>query len=235
MKIICIYKISSNTTDRIYIGSAVDFNARKRVHLSQLRKGKHHSIKLQRHVDKYGITDLNFEMLEKVISVQYLLKREQVYLDQLKPYFNHCKVAGNSLGTKRSAKFCKNLSLLHKGNKYWLGKNHTQETKDKFSIIGKRRRGKTAPNYGIKFTKEHKLKLSESHVGIKFSEERKRSMRVPHNSGIPISQLSKEGKLIKTWDKVIVASIELNISKNAISNCLVGRAKLSGGFNWKYA
>ena len=50
-----IYKIQSKCKpDRIYIGSAINIEGRKRAHFSRLKHGYHHSIKLQRHYDKYG-------------------------------------------------------------------------------------------------------------------------------------------------------------------------------------
>lgn len=60
----CIYMIQSNIkSKRCYIGSAVNYNIRKRLHLSQLKNNKHHSIKLQNHYNKYGKDDLIFSTL----------------------------------------------------------------------------------------------------------------------------------------------------------------------------
>ena len=48
------------------------------------------------------------------------------------------------------------MSELKKGNINWLGKHHTEETKNKMSKIAK----------GRIFSEEHKKKLSESHKKI---------------------------------------------------------------------
>jgi group I intron endonuclease len=101
-KISAIYKIQSQINPkRIYIGSAVNLNHRWLCHLSNLRNNKHHSIKLQRHFNKYGESDLQFSILlgcEK----EDLLKTEQYFIDSYNPYFNVCKTAGSQLGMKRS-------------------------------------------------------------------------------------------------------------------------------------
>ena len=49
-----------------------------------------------------------------------------------------------------------------------------------------------------------------------------------------INQFSKDGILINTFKSVTKASKELKISRTAISSCLIGNTKSSGGFVWKY-
>lgn len=129
MKITGIYKIQSKCKpERLYIGSAVDTLSRKRVHLCQLRKGNHHSVKLQRHYNKYGENDLLFSLIvccDKVNLVTY----EQFYIDSFYPYFNGSKTAGSVLGIKRgnpwnkgkkaTAEAIKNQSEAHKGKEPW--------------------------------------------------------------------------------------------------------------------
>ena len=43
-KVIGIYKIESKLKKHIYIGSSIDIKRRWRLHLSQLKNNKHHSI-----------------------------------------------------------------------------------------------------------------------------------------------------------------------------------------------
>ena len=98
-----IYKISSILhPDRIYVGSAVNPVRRRRDHFRRLRVKSHPNNKLQNHVSKYGVEDLLFETLEEVTDIQILVEREQYYIDNLKPYFNLCLIAGSQLGMKRS-------------------------------------------------------------------------------------------------------------------------------------
>lgn len=117
MKTSGIYKIQSIAKpERIYIGSAVNIGHRWNCHLSDLRKSKHHSTKLQRHYNKYGESDLQFSIVFRC-KEKYLLEIEQQFIDSHNPYFNECKIAGNCLGIKRSEEARRNMSKAHQGVK----------------------------------------------------------------------------------------------------------------------
>ena len=51
-----IYTIVCTANGRLYVGSALSFGVRKRIHLSDLNHGRHHSRHLQRAWDKYPST-----------------------------------------------------------------------------------------------------------------------------------------------------------------------------------
>lgn len=84
MNISCVYSIRS-PSGKFYIGSARNFETRKRVHLNALRKGKHHSRPLQRAWDKYGVLD--FSVLV-ICSESTLFLYEQSIIDRLRPAYN---------------------------------------------------------------------------------------------------------------------------------------------------
>jgi len=89
-----IYKIQSKIyIDRTYYGRTIDFDKRKQQHIILLNKNKHHSKILQNHVNKYGINDLFFELVE-TCSIKDLEAVEQRYID-LNNYFN---VSTSSIG-----------------------------------------------------------------------------------------------------------------------------------------
>lgn len=101
-----IYHIAK--PDISYIGSAASstkwrrgFRQRWTVHIKELRANIHHSLFLQRVVNKHGIEGLRFEILE-ICSSEKCLEREQHWLDIYKPFgeqgYNSCPNAGNSLG-----------------------------------------------------------------------------------------------------------------------------------------
>jgi len=50
----CVYMIKNTVNGKVYIGSSVDANNRYKSHTSHLKKGVHHSVRLQRSFDKYG-------------------------------------------------------------------------------------------------------------------------------------------------------------------------------------
>jgi len=114
MKISGIYKIQSQIKpERIYIGSAIDINHRWKMHINDLRKNKHGSIKLQRHFSKYGEVDLQFSILLGC-DKEDLIKTEQYFIDSYNPFFNICKTAGSWLGHRHSAESRKKQSDSHK-------------------------------------------------------------------------------------------------------------------------
>jgi group I intron endonuclease len=178
----CIYKIiSASQPSKFYIGSAVWFRRRRNSHRSRLAANTHHNPILQNHVNKYGLEDLLFEIVELVDSDDVLLDREQFYLDTLNPPFNICHIAGNTLGTKRSPATCKLLSELKKGNTHNVGRKLSAEHK---ASIQKANKGKSK-------TEEHKQKLRlaalsrspevknryrEARVGKRHSEETKKKI-----------------------------------------------------------
>jgi len=204
-----IYKIQSKCKpDRIYIGSAVNIPNRWSVHLLGLRKGKHHSILLQRHVNKYGINDLNFSILE-YCSKKLLIKVEQQYLNKLDPFFNIAKSAGSPM----------------------LNKHHSIKTRRQMS---KSRIGLNTWTKGRVLSKEHKKKLRIA--SSKALKGRKHSKQHSINNGkarrIPVVQLNMNGVFIKEWDGTCTAQKKLSLQN--INACLKGRAKSCGGFKWKY-
>jgi len=144
-----IYKIQSIIKpDRVYIGSAVNFRHRRNIHFRTLRKNKHKNPKLQAHYNKYGGKDLVFSILV-VCDIKYITPEggviwlEQFFLDAYKPWFNIAKIAGSSLGVKRSDKTKALLSRI-KGNK-------TDEEKRK---CGEHNIGRIPWNKGMKFGKQ---------------------------------------------------------------------------------
>lgn len=103
----CIYAIKNIINGKMYIGSAVKFNLRKNMHLSQLKRNIHHSIKLQRSFNKYGLEKFEFIILEEVCKGN-LISKEQYYIDLHASYkngYNSQPIANSSLGVKRSKEF----------------------------------------------------------------------------------------------------------------------------------
>ena len=93
-----IYMLYSKADPKkTYIGSCVDFTARRMLHEAQLHNGTHHNSHLQNHCNKYGVDDIMF-LIVKFCPRDQLIEEEQKYLDMLKPAFNICYTAGSRLG-----------------------------------------------------------------------------------------------------------------------------------------
>jgi group I intron endonuclease len=97
-----IYAIVNLNNGKRYIGSAIRFKQRWYVHRDGLRKGSHHSNILQRAWMKHGEDAFAFQILEVVPDRADLLKREQHYLDTLKPEYNINTTAGSRTGATNS-------------------------------------------------------------------------------------------------------------------------------------
>src|ERR1700757_2872980 len=91
-----IYSFTS-PSGKQYIGSAISFSNRWRLHRHHLRKGRHHSRALQRAWNKYGEMAIVFEKIA-LCPITDLLAIEQAAIDRLKPAYNICLKAGSPLG-----------------------------------------------------------------------------------------------------------------------------------------
>lgn len=225
-----IYKIQSVIKpERIYIGSAVNITSRWALHLRELGKNNHHSSKLQNHVNKYGIADLSFIIIEPCFP-EWLIMREQYYMDALKPYFNICKIAGSALGIKRSVESIakgvakrkgmpvsietrKKMSDAKKGCiGTWLGKHHSEITKHK---ISEKLKGQV-----ISESTRKKLSIAskgnKSQLGKKQSEETINKRMVFHRGKITSHETKikmRDAALKNLKAKRIKDKIEGNIPK----------------------
>ena len=106
-----IYQISSPNGKR-YIGSAKNFGARKRVHLHQLKNGKHHSRSLQRAWLKYD-GHLEFSVIV-ACEEKDLFFYEQIVLDGLKPEYNVSPSASGTRGLKWSPEAIERIRRIRK-------------------------------------------------------------------------------------------------------------------------
>lgn len=145
-----VYRIESLLLpERIYVGSSCNLRQRWRQHLDKLRKNNHHSPKLQNHYNKYGESDLVFIIIEPCLP-EFLLIREQYYIDTIKPYFNCLLTAGNCRGVRRSPETVEKIRLALTGRK----QSDETRTKRSQSLSGITRSEKT------------RKKMSENHVGM---------------------------------------------------------------------
>lgn len=115
-----IYKIANILTNDLYIGSSVNISKRFHAHKSKLLSNKHENIHLQRAINKYGMDNFIFEIIEYVQNKNDLIPREQYYLDILHPKYNIRTVADSNIGISKpkTKKWRENLSKSHSGKKH---------------------------------------------------------------------------------------------------------------------
>jgi group I intron endonuclease len=100
-----IYQVRNLANGKVYVGSALNMRHRWTEHLSKLKRGCHHSSKLQNAFNKYGKESFVFEVLCDVADLNSLLSLEQHYIDLLNASssgYNICPVAGRTAGRKAS-------------------------------------------------------------------------------------------------------------------------------------
>lgn len=216
-----IYKITS-PTGRIYIGQSVNiekrFSSYRRLYVKNNKQTK-----LYRSLLKHGVDSHTFEVIEECL-VELLNERErywQDFYDVLNGGLN-CKLTKTTdKSGKVSQETLLKMSISQKGKNNWLGKSHTQETKDK---------------------------ISNSHIGKKYSDEINKSKgrkgRVSNRKGIfsenhprsiKVLQLNLDGSLVKEWNCLMDIKRELGFNIGNICTCLKGKLKKSSGFKWTYA
>ena len=83
---------------------------------------------------KYGYINFKLEILE-YCDPNDVIKREQYYLDSLKPEYNILQVAGSSLGHKHKdeVRLAMSVSRTGSGNHFY-GKSHTVETRSLMAV-----------------------------------------------------------------------------------------------------
>lgn len=203
IKLSGIYAIVNTINDKCYIGSAVNLRKRWEFHKWQLNVSKHHSKHLQNAWLKYSERFFIFTVLE-LVEKSELIVREQFWIDDLKPEYNICQIAGSVLGREVSVETRVKLSVWQIGkrltdehkvklSKAKLGITLSDEHKLKLSISAK---GK---NKGKKFTKEHKEKLRLSHLGKKHTEEHKAKIGLAASRRVVSEQEKLDKRKFEKW------------------------------------
>lgn len=104
-----IYLIHNVMSSKFYVGSAININKRWLNHIQSLRKQEHHNRHLQNAWNRYGEKAFRFYVID-LCRKEELVKKEQFYIDILKPEYNLSPNAGSSLGLKHTEKSKRNMS-----------------------------------------------------------------------------------------------------------------------------
>jgi group I intron endonuclease len=207
-----IYKIT--ILNNIYIGSSSNLARRLWEHEWRLKSNKHNNNHLQNVYNKYNIENFITEILE-YCELEVLLKREQYYIDLLKPNLNKALVAGTTLGLKLTKDQC----LTRKLNN--LGRKHSQESiKKRVSKIK-----------GRKYSEEHRKNISNSKKGKCISEEHK--LKLINGNKKPVCCYNKEGTLIKIYSCASDTLIDGYTPTN-VTRCCKNKLKTHKKLIWKY-
>jgi len=241
-----VYTITNTINNKIYVGStSTSFREREVNHFSSLRRNCHSNIYLQNSVNKYGINNFKFEVLEECLP-EYCVTTEQYWINMLdvtnpKLGYNKLYLAYSSLGYKHTKTSLAKMSLTQKA--FWSGKTHplkgkkiTEEKKIKM-LSGLKEYLKLNPKKNSPETRE---KIRMANLGKKVSAETRLKQSLikkgkPRNNNKPIIQYDKNMVEIARYNSIQEA-VKLNNYKGEgnICNCCKGKLNSSYGYKWKY-
>ena len=168
-----VYSIINKTNGCVYIGStAKSIRRRWDLHRSMLKRGVHYNIHLQRAWDKYGEDAFEFLILEEMANKEEVTKHEQTWLDLHRMdgdvYNIAMYVTATTLGYKftdeQKQDISERLAIYHP----MRGKHFSAQVKQNMKE-GIRKHG---PSFlGRRHTEETKEKIRQAHIGRVFSEE----------------------------------------------------------------
>jgi hypothetical protein len=206
-----IYKISFLKEEHFYIGSTTESIKRRFLrHYRDLKNKKHCNKILQKAFEKYNET-IKLKVLENCPSQDCII-REQHWIDTLKPVYNICKIAGNTLGIKPSKNSLKatskEIDMFNVKGDYLKSFESIKQASRELSIsdssISQAIRKKGLSNnlqfrYKGKFTKLPEYKKTTSK---------------------PILQYDLDGNFLNEFSSILEASLKLNIPVGNISKHL---------------
>lgn len=215
-----IYKITNISNNKFYIGSSINIDRREKEHLRNLKANKHTNLHLQYSWNKYKENNFTFETLENC-NIDDLITREQYYIDQFKPHYNICKIAGSTLGFKPTIEQINKATLKRIGSKrsyetrkkmseWQLGRKFSEESKSKMSQSAKT---KSNMDSLINRMKDRDAKGSNNGRAI-LNENQVRLIKIDINNGVKSRDIITEYKINrsilyyirsgKTWKHVII-------------------------------
>ena len=185
-----IYAIVNRINGNRYIGSAQNIAHRWAVHVSYLRKERHHSPILQAAWLKYGGEAFDWVIIEDCAR-EDLIAREQFYLDTERPVYNVSSFAGSNRGTKRSPEQRARMALAMTGVPHPRAKGQKLSPERLKNLIAKNRQPR--PGGRKPKTQAHRDSISASQAG-KPREYSKRPRSESARSSIQRGALWREAR-----------------------------------------
>lgn len=232
-----IYKIINVVNNKFYVGSAVDFARRKRIHWWKLRRGDHPNKYLQAAWDKYGETSFVFVIVEEHDNDVDILVAENVWLKE-----HVGKDYCYNLGTDATAPTTGWVG--EKNPMYGKTFAHTEEAKAKIAKASaeriqseeeKAKRRKTMQGHYI--SKETRAKISATLSGEGNYWHGKK--RPDHGAKVSRAvEVYKDDVLVKVYDSIKALREDLGLKPPTVNRALKSGAKITRGeftgYSFKY-
>ena len=191
-----IYKIENLINGKCYVGSAKSFERRKRQHFKDMENNKHGNIKLQNSVNKHGVENFVFVIIEELGDYDRTVyfEREDFWICKLKSKTEGYNIA-DATGGDMTSNHPRNVEirkLNSKRRKEHFSSLTKEERSTKYGRSGKANHGYGVPRsketlqkmhnaicgenhwfYGKNLSPEHVAKIAKANTGKKRSQETK--------------------------------------------------------------
>lgn len=215
-----VYRWTNLINGKSYVGSSVSLSRRlsQYYNLNILIKSRQNSL-IHKAILKYGYSRFKLDILE-YCDLKDVIKREQYYMDTLKPEYNIKKFAGSSLGFVPSSDTIEKIRLKAIGRKHTIetlvkmvGRRHSEETKNKIRDILR------TPE-----VREKMVETSLKRKGVKVSEEtlsKIKSVQANRDweprAGFKVEVKDLGNNVVTVYDSINKAGLALNIPKSTIA------------------
>lgn len=235
-----IYQLTNKVNGKSYIGSTKNF----RIRIAQHKSKRSCCVKLKAAIQKYGVDNFEFNVLESVnsdnpIQLDGLLKeREQYFLDKLQPFdsygYNIHRTSNGVGGTSHSAEYKQSIS----GQNSKVAKQVRQYNMDgqyecTYSTI--RAAALANPPASVQTIIRCCNGLSIS-TGGKMWSYNGHSPPIPRTryKGRTVIQLNSNNEIIREFPSIKEAAIHLGCSSSNVLDCCTGRIQTSKIGIWIY-
>lgn len=205
-----IYMWKHHLNGKFYIGSARDLRRRLTGYFNINQLARTSNTYISRALIKYGYSAFSLTILE-YCDLDSLIKREQHYIDILKPEYNICRTAGSSLGRLHGELAKERISDSKKGlltgeENSFYGQTHTADSRQKMSESAK-----------IRVVSEtSKAKISRAMEGRNLSNEHKANLSTAQPNSKKLLVLDVRTGEESLFDSVNQGEKSLALPKDAI-------------------
>jgi len=223
MNICFIYVLKCPITLEIkYVGKADNVNKRLRNHINRARRG-------EVGWKNNWIRQLLKQNLEPIIEILKEVPKNNWQEYEIKYIAEFRKLGYNLTNSTDGGEG--NL-----GNKYWLGKNHSGETKKKCSEHNARHWLGKSPSKETREKISIKSKGNKGFIGNHTQESRDK-IKQNNRRAKKVLQINSSNEVIKVYNTMSDAAISI-VGKpftSGISKCISGKSKTCYGYRWKIA
>ena len=217
-----IYKITNLINNKVYIGQTKNYRSRFSEHKHELLHHKHHNSKLQEDFNRFGLTNLKFEIIEECSTKEQALERETYWINyyggiESDNTYNKCDLSGNNKEYKHNQSIAQlGIHTISDAGKLRISKAHKGTKISELQKIKIRNSAAKNPNFGMRnkhHTEETKQKMRKAKQGMYLGENNPNYKYTPEF----IEILRNEYNVCHNYNEL---SRKYNINSNTISKLI---------------